>query len=115
MAEILSDHAAGPSKSESRGGAARGTPRVGPVASAAAGGGCMKRLVAALLYLFPRDFRRSFGAEMLATFDDRWHDSAGWRVAIRTSADLLCAAVLLRFSERRSAPRRKGDSLMRLF
>jgi len=49
----------------------------------------MRRLVGALLFLFPAAFRRKFGAEMLATFDRRWQEQPGWRLATRTVLDLL--------------------------
>ena len=52
----------------------------------------MRKVVAALLYLFPAEFRRSFGADMLATFDDRWRERPGWRVAARTTFDLATRA-----------------------
>lgn len=33
----------------------------------------MRTLVALLLRLYPARFRREFGADILATFNDRWH------------------------------------------
>src|SRR5580658_84112 len=67
-------------------------------------------MVRALIRLFPAPFRRSFGADMLVTFEDRWRERASWRLAARTIVDLTSSAVLERFSE--SEPRlkpRKGD------
>ena len=58
----------------------------------------MRKVVAALLYLFPTRFRRSFGADMLATFDDLWRERPGWRVAARTAFDLATAAANERLS-----------------
>jgi hypothetical protein len=54
----------------------------------------MRRAVAALLYLFPPRFRRDFGADMRATFDDRWRERPGWPLAARTILDLLANAVI---------------------
>jgi predicted permease len=54
----------------------------------------MRALVACLLWLFPPRFRHRFGPDLIATFDDRWRDDdgGGWRLALRTVADLLRAA-----------------------
>ena len=54
----------------------------------------MRRVVRALLWLFPARFRREFGGDMLATFDDRWREQRGWRLALRTIFDLLSAAAM---------------------
>lgn len=74
----------------------------------------MHRLVNGLLYLLPVQFRRAFGEDMLATFDDRWRECASWQLAVRTVLDLAATAVSLRFSSHAPAklPVRKGDSLM---
>ena len=53
----------------------------------------MRTLVAWLVWLFPARFRRRFGADLTAAFDDRWReDGGGWRLALRTIVDLLRAA-----------------------
>ncbi len=77
----------------------------------------MRRLVAALLYLFPARFRQDFGDDMRTTFDHRWRDNPGWRLAIRTVADLLASAAIQRFTDRQPAlqPVRKGDNSMLIF
>src|ERR1700734_2929188 len=74
----------------------------------------MRRIVAALLYLFPLRFRRSFGADMLTTFDDRWREPRVWGLAIRTIFDLIVNSLIERFSSHAAAvePARKGDSAM---
>jgi putative ABC transport system permease protein len=50
--------------------------------------------VQALLWLFPSRFRREFGDDMLVTFDDRWREQRGWKLALRTVFDLLTSAAL---------------------
>ncbi len=73
----------------------------------------MRRLVNAMLFLFPAEFRRKFGAEMAATFDRRWREQPGWPLAARTVVDLLLAAVQVRFSRHAaSVPHPEGDKLM---
>jgi len=74
----------------------------------------MRRIVSGLLYLFPAQFRRDFGEDMLATFDDRWRERRGWRLAARTVLDLTATALFLRFSSHAPANLRvrKGDSSM---
>ena len=76
----------------------------------------MRRIVAALLLLFPAGFRRRFGRDMLATFDARWQERPGCRAAVSTAADLLCAAVKERLSQRHvtHTPPRTGDKLMNI-
>jgi len=54
----------------------------------------MRSLVAFLLRMFPAPFRRRFGGDLLATFEDSWRERAGWRLALRTIADLSACAVL---------------------
>src|SRR5260370_2844353 len=76
----------------------------------------------ALLVLFIRilraDFRRTFGADMLATFDDRWREHPSWRLAARTIADLFRSAALLHLAALRQTGHgnqnrsKKGDGLM---
>ncbi len=71
----------------------------------------MRSLVAALICLFPVRFRRAFGADMLVTFEDRWREGAGWRLAARTLIDLTHSGFLERFSGSQTQPiTRKGDS-----
>src|ERR1700720_1289703 len=65
----------------------------------------MRSLLALLTRLFPASFRRTFGADMLATFDDRWRESGGWRLAARILPDLFRTAFLLHLA----ALRRTGD------
>ena len=73
----------------------------------------MRGIVAALLLLFPAGFRRKFGPEMLATFDRRWQEQPGWRLATRTVLDLVLAGAEVRFSRRApSNKHRKGDEGM---
>jgi putative ABC transport system permease protein len=73
----------------------------------------MRGLAAALLLLFPAAFRRKFGAEMLATFDRRWQEQPGWRLATRTVLDLVLAAVRVRCSTHAPpVPHPKGDKVM---
>jgi predicted permease len=76
----------------------------------------MRRAVRALLFLFPANFRREFGSDMLATFDDRWREQPGCRLAVRTVLDLGAAALRVRFSGR-SVPVHcpHGDKLMTIF
>jgi putative ABC transport system permease protein len=71
----------------------------------------MWRLVAIMLHLFPARFRRAFGEDMRATFEDLWRERPGWRSAARTIMDLASSAVLQHFTEP-STPARKGDPLM---
>jgi putative ABC transport system permease protein len=74
----------------------------------------MRRVVAVLLYLYPARFRGAFGADMRATFDERWRERRSWRLAARTVFDLIASAVVQRFSESAPSadPVRKGDSIM---
>lgn len=74
----------------------------------------MRRLVAILFYLYPAQFRRAFGEDMLLTFDDRWRDGRGWWLAVRTVFDVIGSAFLQRVSGSRTAvePGKKGDSTM---
>jgi len=74
----------------------------------------MRRVVAILLRLFPRRFRREFGADLCATFDDRWQERRGWRLAVRTIADLIGSAFLLWAGDLRGSRQTKstGDPLM---
>jgi putative ABC transport system permease protein len=73
----------------------------------------MRRVVAGLLLLFPEEFRRKFGPDMLATFDARRKDRRGWRWAAVTILDLIFAAVQERCSLRpATAEPSQGDHLM---
>jgi putative ABC transport system permease protein len=74
----------------------------------------MRRIVAVLLYLYPTRFRHAFGADMYATFNDRWSERPGWRLAARTILDLIASAIIQRFSTQPPAiqPARRGDSTM---
>jgi predicted permease len=73
----------------------------------------MRRVVAALLHLFPEEFRKRFGDDMLATFDARWRERPGWRTGIATALDLILAATQERFVSRVTPDKhRKGDTLM---
>jgi putative ABC transport system permease protein len=67
----------------------------------------MRRLVKLLIRLFPADFRDSYGADMLSTFDDRWRERPGLRVAARLLIDLGQSAWLER------SVTLKGDRSMR--
>lgn len=72
-----------------------------------------RRAVAALLLLFPARFRRTFGGDMLATFEECWRERPGWRLAWRTGADLLITAAKEHFTPRPPAVAPpKGDNLM---
>src|SRR5690242_543192 len=76
----------------------------------------MRRVVAGLLWLFPGRFRREFGRDLIAAFDDRWQESRRARLAFRTIADLIGSAVLLWAAAARS-PRRfrlRGESMTSL-
>src|SRR5258708_3810278 len=78
----------------------------------------MRALLVFLMRIFPADFRRTFGADMLATFDDRWRERASWPLAARTIADLFRSAALLHLAVLRQRGRgnrnrsKKGDGLM---
>jgi putative ABC transport system permease protein len=66
----------------------------------------MRRIVAALLRLYPARFRRRMGDDLLATFDRQWNESANWRLGARTVANLAANAAIERFGskgERRMA------------
>ena len=67
----------------------------------------MRLLVKHLIRLFPADFRDSYGADMLATFEDRWRERPGPRTAARILIDLVQSVWL----ERRGNS--KGDRSMR--
>lgn len=67
----------------------------------------MRLLVKYLIRLFPADFRDSYGADMLATFDDRWREQPGARAAARMLIDLAQSAWLERHTSS------KGDRSMR--
>jgi hypothetical protein len=65
----------------------------------------MRRIVAALLRLYPARFRRRLGDDLLATFDEQWSESRDWRKGARTVASLASGAALERWSG-------KGDGKM---
>jgi len=82
-----------------------------------------ERAYAALIHLFPREFRRDFGNDMLEYFRDRWHDEytrAGWRGAavlwIRALLDVTTTAVHEHIIAARRMPRRlpstQGDQML---
>jgi putative ABC transport system permease protein len=82
----------------------------------------LRLLVAILLRLYPARFRRTFGGDLLATFEDRWRDRRHWGPAPGIIADLLQSALLERLSELQRAMDRpprpqvpKGDSPMTTF
>ena len=82
----------------------------------------MRLLVAILLRLFPARFRRTFGADLLGAFEDRWRDRRHWGPAPGIVADLVQSAFLERLSELQRTMDRpprpqvpKGDSLMTTF
>jgi len=66
----------------------------------------MRLLVKCLIRLFPADFRDSYSADMLATFDDRWRERPGPRSDARMLIDLAHSAWLERHSTS------KGDRSM---
>src|ERR1700683_443974 len=74
----------------------------------------MRRLVGWLLHLFPADFRQTFGADLLITFEDRWRDRRGPGNAIRIVFDLIRGAALEQaaFRRRPGSARPKGNNLM---
>ncbi len=69
----------------------------------------MRLLVQSLIRLFPADFQQSYGEDMLVTFDDRWRERPGLRVAARMLIDLAHSVWL----ERRTIS--KGDRSMGTF
>src|SRR5258707_193616 len=71
----------------------------------------MQMIARLVALLFPRAFRSEFEDDMLATFEDRWRECGGWRLALRTIVDAIGAAALLRWEQRRGAVR-KGDGAM---
>ncbi len=77
-------------------------------------GRIMRLVLRALLHLFPAQFRRAFAPDMLATFEDRWRERGGWRLAARSILDLIASAIIQRFSGHAPAtePVKNGDSSM---
>jgi predicted permease len=65
----------------------------------------MRKMVAAILRLFPKRFREQFGEDMLGTFDDRWQEHRSFRLAARTLVDLAASAAI---------QHGKGDNIMRI-
>jgi putative ABC transport system permease protein len=64
----------------------------------------MRFWVCVMLRLFPRRFRRRFGPDLLATFDERWNERAGLPLAARTIGDMVRSAAIERL---------KGDGVIR--
>jgi putative ABC transport system permease protein len=60
----------------------------------------MRRVVTALLRLYPARFRRRMGDDLLATFDRQWTESANWRLGARTVANLAANAAIERFGNK---------------
>lgn len=76
----------------------------------------MKKVVAALLRFFPAKFRDEFGGDLLVTFEDRWRERAGLRLALTTVFDLTRSAILEHLTHPAISPEaRKGDSSMTIF
>ena len=73
----------------------------------------MRRVVSAILRLFPARFRREFQDDLLITFEHRWRDRAGARLAFTTLFDLIRSALLEHLAQPRPwPPPRKGDTSM---
>ena len=79
----------------------------------------MRLVVVILLRLFPARFRRTFGGDLLATFEDRWRERRRWGPAPGIIADLIHNAFLEHLSELHRAqdppaePQvHKGDGVM---
>jgi hypothetical protein len=67
----------------------------------------IRRIVALLTLLFPAAFRERFRDEQIATFDERWREQPGFRLALRTILDLnRCAA--LEHAASTPQPRQEG-------
>jgi putative ABC transport system permease protein len=75
----------------------------------------MRSVVAAILRLFPEKFQQDFGADLLTTFDDRWRERRGLRLALTTIFDLTRGAILEHVSRQPAPKPRKGDSSMTIF
>jgi putative ABC transport system permease protein len=73
----------------------------------------LRFVVAILLRLFPARFRRTFGADLLATFEDRWREGGGWATAPGIVADLVHSAFLERLSELHRSTYRQADTTVR--
>ncbi len=54
----------------------------------------MRRIVGLLIRLFPGDFRKRFAGDLMATFDERWHEQHGFRAGMRVIVDLTRSAAL---------------------
>lgn len=65
----------------------------------------MRRIVTALVRLFPKRFRDEFGTDMLTTFEDRWQERHSVKLAARTMIDLTASVVI---------QHGKGDNAMRI-
>jgi len=76
----------------------------------------MRTVVAAMLRLFPARFRSELGADLLATFEDRWREQRSAAAGLRVAADLLRSALLLHateFQRPSDLRRRKGDHVIK--
>jgi putative ABC transport system permease protein len=71
----------------------------------------IRRVMSLLLWLFPADFRSTFGADLMATFDDRWREAGSRWLAVGIIANVIANAILLRLAKlrQRGSPTR-GDS-----
>jgi predicted permease len=65
----------------------------------------IRKAVATLLQLFPKRFRNDFAADMLTTFEDRWREQGGVKLAARTVVDLATSAAI---------EHGKGDNAVRI-
>src|SRR5262249_35433952 len=79
----------------------------------------MRRIFSSLLLFFPARFRRAFGSDMLATFDERWRERRSVRTAFLIIVDMVSAGTLERFCRRRNVTgnviRPQGDGPMTMF
>jgi putative ABC transport system permease protein len=74
-----------------------------------------RRWIAALLFRFPKEFRRRYGRDMRHTFEDRLRDPPGWRTILRTALDVFIAAAEERLSPSTFHRQKvQGDKLMPL-
>ena len=56
----------------------------------------MKRALSVLIRLFPPEFRRTFGSDLQATFEDEWRERASWRLGARIFFNMIRAALMVR-------------------
>src|SRR5262249_43822704 len=105
-ASQLRHHGAGQARARSRSAAARGFGQARSRSKTSARGAwVMRRIVGALLRLYPSYFRRRMGTDLLATFDQQWREDRNWRLGARTVADLASGAAAEHWN-------RKGDGHM---